>query len=110
MCMTLTEHIQDVASNIANQRNELSELQAQRKQAGIMTGLWLAIYGMILSMSQPQTAFIILGFAFLAFNAYRLIRFERTIRLMSVLLSDNEHYKAIIVDEAYSGKEVGPQD
>jgi len=108
--MSITEHIQDVANNIAAQRVELSEIQDQRKQAGLMTGIWALIYGAVLIVGRAEAPFIVTGLAFLVFNLSRFIRFEKAFRLTSVLLSDNEHYKEIIVDEAYSGKEFGPQD
>lgn len=110
MYMTITEHIQDVAGAISAQKSELEEIQSQRKQASLMTGIWLLVYGAMLSANQTHPVFVTIGVAFLAFNVYRLVRFERAFRLTSVLLSDNEQYKAIIVNEAYSGKEAGPQD
>lgn len=110
MYMTISEHIQNVSGAIFAQKNELEAIRGQRKQAGIMAIVWLLIYGAMLLADQASILFISFGFAFLVFNIHRLIRFERAFRLTSVLLSDNERYKEIIVDEAYSGKESEPQD
>ena len=108
--MSITEHIQQVADNIAAQRIELNDLQSQRKQAGIMTGVWAVFYFAMLAAGQWQQLTIVLGLIFLIYNAFRLVSLEKKCRSAFVLMSDNEHYKAIIVDEAYSGKEAYAQD
>lgn len=107
--MTLSEHIRTVANNIQEQRSQMGVL-AQNKAASIVA-LSVSVTAFVClflrSNASTGTLAMVLGLGFFAF--WNLVRFSMRLNLLHDLISDNERYRSIIVEEAYTGKDLGPK-
>ena len=107
--MTLQEHIQAVADNIQEQRSQMVAL-AQNKVASIVAlsvSLTAFVCLFLWSNASAGTLTMVLGLG--AFALWNLVRFSIKLSLLHGLISDNERYRSIIVEEAYTGKDLGPK-
>lgn len=107
--LTLTELIQELTDDIRQQEYQLQELvnrfRASKAAAGI--ALCLCLYST--AVKSPGTFVIYLWLA-LAMGAM-LVAFvtHKRYELLKALIAQNRWFRSIVVEEAYTGKDIGPQ-
>jgi len=100
--MNLTEHIQDVNDNITAQRDEVSILCKERVVS-------IAIFAaMVLTVPQLAGWYLTIGVAATTLMGLRYLLVERSIFRKKELISQNEFYRDVIIQESYTGIEFGP--
>ena len=102
--MTITEHIQGIADDIAVQRSEIGRLKSKHTS---LTGAFLASTALLminLILVTPTLGYT-LPFAIITLlsgSQWTLINKE--IARINVLLAQNMFYRELIIEETYSGR------
>lgn len=107
--MTLTEHIQEVGSDIKKQRNAIDQLEHRKTASMIASSVGITSLVCLIAFASMPAWNLVLVAAFALFALYNTVVSSRELALTKELLAQNEFYHAFIVEEAYSGKDVGPK-
>lgn len=101
--MSITEHIQEVAGHIADQRTEIDFLH--RKSAGLFAAFLSVLTTLLflLWMGSSATLLVATGLICAAAGLHHLAT-KREMKQVSQLLDQNMNYRDIIVEETFSGK------
>jgi len=107
--ITLTEHIEEVTANIQRQRARITTLE-HRKKASVITAVISACASVAMLLVAPGTTLMmILWLGLASFASLVAVATRNKLDLTQQLLHQNELYRSIIVEEAYSGKDIGPK-
>ena len=107
--LALTELIQELTDDIRQQERHLKELESRGRisvvSAGVAFGLCLITY----AIGSTATYIIFFWLAFASCSALiAFVTFKRR-ELINDLIGQNMFFRSVVIEEAYTGKDIGPQ-
>lgn len=107
--LTLTELIQELTDDIRQQEDQLRTLANRFRASKVAAGiaLFLCLYSMTLMPTAPFINYLWLTLAIGAMLV-ALVSHKRC-ELLKALIAQNRWFRSIVVEEAYTGKVIGPE-